>query len=94
MFGQDMTEDKKRFRGTGVTSAVPLQMEAPKAVQGAMVGGLIFTLYKDAQRGWRWRLQAANKRIIADSGESYVNKTDCREAIKLIQFESEFAKVK
>lgn len=34
---------------------------------------------------WRWRLQASNGRIIANSGESYVNKGDCLAAIKLVK---------
>lgn len=34
-------------------------------------------------RQWRWRLKAANGRILA-SGESYHNRMDCRAAIDLI----------
>lgn len=32
-----------------------------------------FTIYK-AKDGWRWRLKAANGRIIAESGEAYTRK--------------------
>ena len=28
-------------------------------------------IYRDANREWRWRLRAANGRIVADSGEGY-----------------------
>jgi uncharacterized protein len=28
-------------------------------------------LYQDAVGQWRWRMQAANGRIVADSGEGY-----------------------
>ena len=31
-------------------------------------------IYRDAKREWRWRLRAANGRIIADSGEGYRRK--------------------
>lgn len=30
--------------------------------------------YEDARKEWRWRLLAANGRIIADSGEGYALK--------------------
>jgi uncharacterized protein YegP (UPF0339 family) len=43
---------------------------------------LKFQVY-EARRGlmrrkqWRWRLKAANGRVVADSAESYNNKRDC-----------------
>lgn len=43
-----------------------------------------YTVYKDTQGSWRWRLQAANNEIIA-SGEAYSNKADCLAAIKLVK---------
>jgi len=46
---------------------------------------MYYEMYKDSQGYWRWRLQAGNNRIIANSGEGYVNKTDCRAAISLVQ---------
>lgn len=33
---------------------------------------------------YRWRLVAGNNRIIANSGESYYNKSDCLSAIGLV----------
>lgn len=33
---------------------------------------------------WRWRLRAANGRILADGGESYTNKDDAVAALKRI----------
>ncbi len=44
-----------------------------------------YRMYKDAAGHWRWRLLAANNRIIADSGESYWNKADCQAAINLVK---------
>ena len=44
-----------------------------------------FLLYIDANDQFRWRLQAANQRTIADSGEGYHNYADCRAAIDLIK---------
>jgi len=33
-----------------------------------------FEIYRDTRSEYRWRLKAANGRIIADSGEGYVSK--------------------
>ena len=44
-----------------------------------------FLIYFDKDGQFRWRLQAANHRTIADSGEAYHNYADCRAAIKLIK---------
>jgi len=45
---------------------------------------MYYHLYRDAQNYWRWRLIAANNRIIANSGEGYWNKADCVSAINLV----------
>jgi len=37
-----------------------------------------FELYRDKKGEWRWRLRARNGRIIADSGQGYRHKGDCR----------------
>lgn len=34
-------------------------------------------MYKDANGHYRWRLTATNGKIIANSGEGYVNRGDC-----------------
>lgn len=44
-----------------------------------------FEIFKDAGGHWRWRLQAANNRIIATSGEGYHNHADCVAAIELVK---------
>jgi uncharacterized protein YegP (UPF0339 family) len=46
---------------------------------------MVYYVYQDRGRQWRWRLKAANQRIIADSGESYQNKADCLAAISLVK---------
>lgn len=45
-------------------------------------------VYKDSASLWRWRLLAANHKVIADSGESYYNKQDCFSAIDLVKSSS------
>lgn len=48
---------------------------------------MVYFVYQDqsVNRLWRWRLYAANNRIIADSGEGYYNKSDCLAAIALVK---------
>lgn len=46
---------------------------------------MTFVKYRDATRQWRWRLVAANNRIVANSGESYWNEADCDHAIGLVK---------
>lgn len=44
-----------------------------------------YQIYPDARFEWRWRLWADNNRIIANSGEGYRNKSDCKAAINLVK---------
>lgn len=44
-----------------------------------------YQVYKDVSGEYRWRLVAANGRRIADSGEGYINKSDCLSAITLVK---------
>jgi uncharacterized protein YegP (UPF0339 family) len=43
-----------------------------------------FYIYKDKSGAWRWYLKARNGRIVADSGEGYVNYQDCVDGIELV----------
>ena len=47
-----------------------------------------FSVYLDARNEWRWRGHANNRRIIADSGEGYVNRADCLAGIRIIKNEA------
>jgi len=44
-----------------------------------------YVVYKDSANQWRWRFVASNSRILAASSESYWNKQDCLDAIKIIK---------
>jgi uncharacterized protein len=44
-----------------------------------------YWIYKDKAGEWRWYLKAANNRKLADSGEGYKNKQDCKDAIDLVK---------
>jgi len=45
---------------------------------------MYFQVYQSGVQ-YRWRLIAANHRIVADSGESYWNKSDCLAGIALVK---------
>ncbi len=38
-------------------------------------------VYEDTKGEWRWRLVAPNGRIIADSGEGYVSRSNAMRAV-------------
>ena len=40
-----------------------------------------FEMYRDKAKEWRWRLKAANGRIVAESGEGYKRLGRCEAAI-------------
>lgn len=44
-----------------------------------------FLIYKDNIGEYRWRYQASNAKVIADSGEGYKKKSDCEHGISLVQ---------
>lgn len=54
---------------------------------------LKFEVYRDSRDAFRWRLKAANGRIMATSSESYTAKANCRSAIETIQRGAASAKV-
>jgi uncharacterized protein YegP (UPF0339 family) len=44
-----------------------------------------FELYKDGAGEYRWRLQAGNNKIVADSAEAYESKAGAEEGIRDVQ---------
>jgi uncharacterized protein YegP (UPF0339 family) len=46
---------------------------------------MVYYVRRVAGNQWRWRLRAANGRIVAESGESYHNRSDCLAAITLVK---------
>jgi uncharacterized protein YegP (UPF0339 family) len=44
-----------------------------------------FLIYVDQDSDFRWRIEAANGRVLGDSGEGYRNLADCEAAIALIR---------
>lgn len=43
-----------------------------------------FQVYMDTAGQWRWRLLAANGRVIADSAEAYTRKSDACRAVGVL----------
>ena len=52
-----------------------------------------FEVYTDAAGQFRWRLHAANGKIVADCGEGYAAKRDCLHGIEVVQKLAADAKV-
>jgi uncharacterized protein YegP (UPF0339 family) len=48
----------------------------------------MYQLYKDKNGYWRWNYVASNGRVIADSGEGYVNRSDCLNGIAIMKASS------
>jgi uncharacterized protein YegP (UPF0339 family) len=46
---------------------------------------MYFQVFKDSNGQWRWHLRSANHKIIADSAESYYNKSDCLTGVSLVK---------
>lgn len=54
---------------------------------------MYYLIYQDIAGYWRWTLYAANYKKVANSGEGFLNKTDCIYSIKLVK-SSESAPIK
>lgn len=52
-----------------------------------------FITYWDRRGEYRWRLKAANGKIVADSGEGYSSKQNAQEAINWVKKYAAGAKV-
>ena len=52
-----------------------------------------FEIFKNKKGQYRWRLRAANYKIIANSAESYARKSACLRGIKLVKYHSRKAKI-
>lgn len=41
-------------------------------------------MYQDDSGGWRWRIKAANGRVIASASEAYTRREDAAENVQLV----------
>lgn len=56
--------------------------------RGEVIHVAEFEIYDDQTSGageYRWRLRADNGEVIADSGEGYTEKSDCKHGIDLVK---------
>jgi len=44
-----------------------------------------YFIYKDQAGEYRWRYQAVNGKVLADSGEGYKTKKDCRHGMDRVR---------
>jgi len=66
--------------------AAPLQDPIYTSRLRAAVGpGMMFEVYEDSRKEWRWSLVAANGRTLSYSGEGYKNWTDMMTMIDAIR---------
>lgn len=52
-----------------------------------------FKVFKDQRGEYCWQLIAKNKKVIADSGESYKRKSACLKAIEKVKNQAAYAEV-
>lgn len=50
---------------------------------------MYYKLYKDVTGQWRWNYKSKNGNVIADSGESYHNKSDAERGIEIMKNSSD-----
>ena len=58
-----------------------------------MIAGPVYRIYQDAGVEWRWRLVAANGRIVADSAEGYTREADAVRAAETAAYTATVATV-
>jgi len=52
-----------------------------------------FEVYPDKSGQWRWRFRADNWKIVADSAEAYMNKSDCIDGAKIVKAQAPNAEI-
>ena len=78
----------------GFTTDVEVEIAVGKDQGSKVVTNMAhFEIFKNKGGQYRWRLRAANNKIIADSAESYVRKSACMHGIRLLKSCSSKAKV-
>lgn len=65
----------------GLGALLPTLEAGASTAPGA---GLKFQIYRDSKGGYRWKLRAANNKVIATGGESYTAKASCLSGIDLV----------
>jgi uncharacterized protein YegP (UPF0339 family) len=91
-----MVMNRVKYVVVALVAAAALTIGGPvrgPAIAADEKGALTFEVYKDAKEEFRWRLKAANGKVIAVSSEGYKAKADCEHGIELIKAGAATAKV-
>lgn len=68
----------------GLSALLPALEAGASGASSASSVGLRIQIHRDSKGGYRWRLRAANGKLIADGGESYTAKAPCLSGIDLV----------
>jgi len=81
----DMTRRRAiLLAAVGALALVPARTARAAGTVFAPVTGLRFEIYRDSKNNFRWKLKAANGRVVATSGEGYTSKAACRNGIDVV----------
>lgn len=90
--GRSKRHDQAKLRGDKARAAINADEDLNDTAYGDIKTSTrtrprpTMAIYFDKSNGWRWRLTAANGKIVADSGEAYTQRYDARKAaLKLAQ---------
>jgi uncharacterized protein YegP (UPF0339 family) len=76
---------RRRFAGFSVLLLLLFGAAATDGLAAQEDGKLKFEIYKDAAKGFRWRLKAANGAVLATAGQPYKAKADCMKGVERVQ---------
>ena len=68
----------------GLTALLPIVDAHASGLAPGSSAGLKFQMYRDSKGGYRWKLKAANGKVIATGGEAYTTKAACQSGIDLV----------
>ncbi len=68
----------------GLSALLPTVDAEASSASPSSSAGLKFQMYRDSKGGYRWKLKAANGKVIATGGEAYTTKAACQSGIDLV----------
>ncbi len=66
-----------------VPSKVHWEVTAPR--RPSHYAQVVYDMYRDVDGQWRWRAWARNGKIIANCGEGYKRRADCRKMVDVLR---------
>jgi uncharacterized protein DUF1508 len=74
--------NKDSLEEQNTTPAPFTSVSNEREARNAQDAPVTILFYKDARGEWRWRLEARNHNIVADSSEGYKTKWGCKRAAR------------